>query len=309
MAVVWIRERYGNSARRDATTGSYRRLFWLRVADPTNDREHAIINDPLVMPYLSGNWSAGTDFDPTVRVDFFQLDQIPDHPEIYSLEIEYVSVSVIEEDPTAIFPPPDWDYSWVSARKPIWAVWNDAEHYQGPSDQPEEIRKVLRVIGVTNSAKQPFEQQPEYDDHRLILTITRSQLTFSPSLALLYAGSVNVDFFMGAAPGQCLMLPWKAKPSFAGGLAYWRVTYEIHHSLLGWWEQVLDEGGFYYPGGYNIATVPQVKRDADGTPITLLLDGTGDKLEVGETEQFLYFHPHHRTLFNLLALPPPPNIV
>lgn len=311
MAVTWISERYGNEADRDEETGSYTRLFWIYVDDPQNDREVTIINDPKVMNYLSGPFQAGSDTDNTVRVAGFRLTQQPEHKHLYEFELRYRSLTA--EDDTGGGPgtdpfsePPEIEYTWAGAKRAVQAVFEDA--LTDNSDLTPEQQHAIRVIGAINSAKEPFDPQPEIDDDRMVLTITLNQPNFNVLAALLYANSVNKFDFAGARAGQILMKPWRARAHQRAvnnvNVFYWRVTYEMHFRIEGWAIKLLDHGSYYYDGGYTNPAAPKKKfLDEDGHPTTGLLDGNGDKLPAGAQEKFVIGHPYHKTNFAAIGLP------
>lgn len=320
MAVLWCRERFGNSADWRAEANSYRRNFLIRISDPDNDREATIIASPEVEPLLDGYWQVGSDIDLTAKVASFTLRSHEDHPEFYDLEIQYDGLTGPNDDP--LQDPPEFEYAPWSRRIGLYMAWNATPFSNNPEWTPEQ-RGERRTVGVLNSAKAVLQDQPEIDEDRMVLTISLNRETFNPALHANVTNTVNADAVLGGVPpGVCLMKAPRARFIYRKSQGYWRITYEIHHNPAGWSMRFVDQGGYYYRGGYLNESQPKVKfTDEEGYPTLGLLVGDadlfprtdslrpGDKLPAGETENYVIVqNPYALAYWAELNLPTPPQL-
>lgn len=312
MSVVWCRERFTNEAEFSLENGvTYKREWLAKIDDPANDREQTILNDPIVRSnvQLLRIWEAGQDQDPTSFTTTVRVRQMPEEKLLYVIEAEYGKPKLDDDggggnnDPNQnpLDEDPHFEYTWASYKQAVTKVFNKT---LGSPNNPNAPR--IRAIGLLNSAKEPFDPQPEFDDDRLVLRFTRNEPNFDVRMAIRYANSINGGPLSGADPFQLLMKPWQAKINFKNGIWYWRVTYEIHFRDEKWFEDFLDHGTYYWEGGIDAANpVKKLFKDEDGHPSTGLLAENGDKLAANANPRYLTHCPYIVRDFDALQLPLP----
>lgn len=175
-----------------------------------------------------------------------------------------------------------------------------------------------------NSAGQPFDPRIENDDDRMVLRITQYRQG-NPQVEG-YKGAINSDavtiskpylnFTRTYPPLTLKMANIAIHSELHNGLAYWRVTWELHVNLDTWDLQVADMGfpkivagqpngrggtwsqtdaqtppGIYHPiVNGNVVTVP------------LPLDGQGNLLALDQPTNYLRFRRKNFQPFSSLAL-------
>lgn len=325
MAVVWCREKYGNEATFDshADGSTYRKTFLIKVEDAQADRELTIINDPKVTAKvkLLHPWEAGADFDQTSFALKQQLRQDEDHPELYEMDVEFGPPTIQDEgggggqNQNPLADPPEVEWGFTTSKQGLWILYRyEPEHASRHPTEWEQAESEVR-IGALNSAKEPFDPQPDYDDHILTLTVTRNEPTYNPVRAIAYAGAKNSDTFLGVPPGMCLMLPWRATRHFKNGVFYNKVRYEIHFSERGWDLRLVDHGSYYWDasalgGGAPGEVLPDYRtgakkihfRDEFQVLTTGLLNGRGGKLAAGADPVILTLKRNKKAPFSPLGL-------
>lgn len=99
-----------------------------------------------------------------------------------------------------------------------------------------------RKVPVVNSAGQPFDPIPEYEDGYPILEISRIEASFDPLKARDYRYAVNDEPFLFAPPEHAQTLPIEAEQVWIGGFPYWQVGYRIRFNDESWQTEILDAG-------------------------------------------------------------------
>lgn len=257
----------------------------------TNDKADGpqIVRTASGVPNFGASYVDGNDADTSCVVTSKTAETLGDDPFIWNVSVNYTI--------------PDGD----STTHPLLRAADISfgfEHFQTICERDNQGN------GVTNSAGQYFDPPIEKDDSRPVLTVTRNQASFSGAIAIQYQDAVNIDFFSGAAPGQCKMFnissvktiePFGDPPV---DVTYWRTTYEIHFNRDGWIKRILDQGRYERDGDKLV----QIK-DKDDKHVTdpVLLDGNGKELpvETGQNVQavFLPYRVYRELPFGPLGLP------
>lgn len=152
---------------------------------------------------------------------------------------------------------------------------------------------------VNSTGLERFDPPIEVDDSRLVLSVTRNEAAFLPSLAYLYKDAVNADFFYGVAPGKAKIRGLGSTRTTESGMSFQVTEYEVEFSEDGFQPNPLDQGYHELDGGKLHKIL-----DKDGTPVSapVLLNGTGAKLAVGGTPVFLSFKAFRSLPFSALDL-------
>lgn len=193
-----------------------------------------------------------------------------------------------ESDPFVRLPEINW--SKQKREKVCWKAWRRQD------DGTWEIEPVV------NSAGGLFAQPYMRDASRSVLHYARAEHVFPQGWVLLYQEAMNSTPFLGwpAYHVVCESIQGSYKAEKVGNawVKYWWVAYEFIFDPEGWFDDLLDAGGFFLteesvgnPGDPNYAVVEkkELPRDKNGVPFggVVLLDGHGrqlsdDKAKAGE---------------------------
>lgn len=137
-----------------------------------------------------------------------------------------------------------------------------------------------------------------------VLTIQRTELTFSGQRILDYVNHVNSAEFWGAAAGQALMSGIDASQTTIQGVKAWEVSYTIKFKMdtHGWDLRLLDQGTYYWSGAvYASERVPF--GDDAFQQVLGNLDGSGGRNDTS-TPAFVTYKRYDEIDFNDLDLGP-----
>lgn len=177
-------------------------------------------------------------------------------------------------------------------------------------------------LGITNSALDPFQPQPEKDVPYLTCTITRNieSSRWNPKEAARSVGSINIDPLTIDGEKfnakEVMVLDRGAGIRYAGKQSYReeriQLLFKSTHDLI-----IQDRGFQGYetgdkfggrilpPGapGANVDPKKVFKVDGQDAPIEQLMDGKGNRLEAGQNTVYLYFEYAPDYNFNQIGLP------
>jgi hypothetical protein len=207
----------------------------------------------------------------------------------------------------------------------------DADKPDAAGDDPTTIRQTHRwswaesqeavdcdVNGnpITNSLGRSFDTPVHWTVLDPVLTITRARGDSSTRRIITYSGSLNVDSFYGASPGQAKMDGIEVEDAWAGTVHYVMETYTIRFRqglpvtkgkygetyggpLKAWYLRILNTGFDAWSGDtlhQSAAQRGQAKHtyrilDKDGNPVSdpVPLDGKGFILGRGEPAHWMEF--------------------
>jgi hypothetical protein len=137
-----------------------------------------------------------------------------------------------------------------------------------------------------------------------VLTITRWQTSFSPTVILNYVNRTNSDEFWGAAVGQALLAGVSDREDVVDGRRLRLVTYTIKFRMdqYGWKARLLDHSTWYWDNTLNRY---QRFTDDAGNPITGNLNGSKDGFGLrSDTAVFLEYSRFAEATFGDLNLGP-----
>jgi hypothetical protein len=219
---------------------SYTRTFQV-ITDSALDGPLYVRQAPGI-PVRGSIYATDTEIDPGARVKSITPSQ-SDNPKVWEVRVEYSSTTEDEqENPLERAP----EISW-SAAPYTRVAWKDNNGK-----------------AIVNSAGQYFDPPLEVDDSRPVLTITRNEASFNPSLAIDYQDAVNSDAFLGFSPGQAKVAMIQASSATENDVFFWRVTYEFAFRREGWALSVLDQGRYEKVSG---KPVPIKEYDTAGNAI------------------------------------------
>jgi len=165
---------------------------------------------------------------------------------------------------------------------------------------------------IRNSAGDLFPEGLETQRFIPVLTITRTEPTFSPLKAFQYMGSINVGIFYGAAKGTVRCTDFSGSLGYnQDGTTFYTVTYSFEFGFFphgqGWDSIVLDEGYYYLDNTLkaNDETVEVKRRILIATTNAndpQKLNGQGQVLSEGGVGYFLKFRIHPYANFTSLGL-------
>lgn len=146
------------------------------------------------------------------------------------------------------------------------------------------------VVAICNSALDLFDPPIERDEAQLVLRLNRALGSYDGVAYHRYANVLNSDTWYGFPPKSLLMKPIKAVAVFDKGLAYWRVSVEIHVRFDLHFKDVWDSGVREFLTKQDIENNPKDHKgkdpgynhikNKDGTFVAenVLLDGKGHAL-------------------------------
>lgn len=201
-----------------------------------------------------------------------------------------------QEDPEIIeLEPPDVEFGFETFRVPVTGKAKLSSDSEGQENE---------FGGVTTSAGELYDPPAEMDESRPVLTITRNELVFFPSLAIEFQDAVNSDVFLGAQPRQAKIQGIGAKRTYKKNIRYWRVTYTIVFKRETWDLQLLDIGTFHFENGDDGEKLIKhfVTEDDPPQPKQGLLNGFGFPLDEGDEPKFRRFAVYQEKAFANLRL-------
>ena len=186
--------------------------------------------------------------------------------------------------------------------------WNLAPEWSWSCEQQEEpllFDAVDQDKSIVNSAGEPL---PPISRQIAIpvLTIKRSESSFSGSTILDYVNHVNSSTFWGAPAHTALMADISASQATHEGVKYWEVTYQIKFNLLvtaGWRARLLDHGTYYWSGGSKGVGAKTPFGDDAFQQVLGNLNGSGGQ-NVSATPAFVTYNRYETANFGSLSLGP-----
>jgi hypothetical protein len=180
---------------------------------------------------------------------------------------------------------------WLASIRYSTITPDEQKANENPTLRPADVRwnvkrfnKPMTIdyngLTIVNSADDAFDPPLEVEVVRQVLTISRNEGSFNPSLSQEYANSINSDVWYGAEPGTVLCHPFEAERQYEQNMYFWRVTYQFEFDRDGFYAIVLDQGFNYYAVG-TVAKELKPIRDTQGSipSNAQMLNGNGGKLK------------------------------
>lgn len=252
----------------------FKREYTVKYLVRTDDRSDgpATVRTAFGIPNVGDLYTPGNDFDPQAIVTNKRVSQ-GGSPWEWEVDVTY-STDVKEEPEKPASPldePPR--VSWGFQERRILVPGR----YQNP-DSPSQTQDFQ--LGVTNSAGELYDPQPEMDISEPILTISKNVATISPSQFFSIANCVNSDTFYGSNPRQLRLRAPTAESAYDKTIGtYWQVTYGFAYKWDTWDIQVLNQGTFYKLAGWKFPC-----KDKEGHRFVGLLTSTGGILNSASDE-------------------------
>jgi len=173
-----------------------------------------------------------------------------------------------EEEKNPLLQPPDIQYSISAQHEKI-------------------IDKDQQGQPVVNSAGDPFDDPTTIDESRLTLSVSQNNATFPAAMALAYVGAVNSDSWNSGSPRQwkCVSISGRKMYDAEYGV-YYAVSTAAQFKPDKWDIEILDQG---------TRNIDKEKFNVDGK--AELLDGQGEKLAQGASEEWLPFRIYNELPF------------
>lgn len=171
-----------------------------------------------------GPYVTPTSYDFGAWVRRYRSKQVPDHPMLWEVTVEYSSSEVTTNAYAKSGGDPQQDPNVQPnplLRPPI-IHWSGAGY-----EMPMEIDANGRPL--TNTAGFPYARRPNIHAKESVCTVTRNEASWYPDVMDGFRGTVNLNQFWHAAPGNAKMHDITAQSRFEGEVfAFWEITYEIH---------------------------------------------------------------------------------
>ncbi len=298
MAVIGTaHERIDGRSKRDAAEGvrEYTRRFWVQTEYVTDDPALALNAIGIPTIYQTYNTESHTDLF-AVCSERTATPQ-SDNPKIWEIECRYTTIEInidLTGQADALFDPPDIEFGFESKSRAIYGYPDPQQAYIGGG-------RPTAASGIVNSAGEPFDPPVEVEVSYPVLTITRNEPIFLPSLAVRFQDAVNADFFWGVNPRCAKIKGISATKQYQNNLYYWKVTYKIVFNRETWDLQILDIGTYYIDAS-DSNKKKDFLTDPGKTPRIGNLTAVGD--DGGDTIHFIYFDEVWRQeQFAVLNLP------
>lgn len=295
------------AAARERTSTSdeitYRRVF---VVETTDKRigPQAVAFCPGI-PLMNYPYVTDSEIDLLARVVERTARPVDRSRTVWEVEVRYSSK---HEDPEQQdqeqqdieSEPPEVTYDFAVRQIAVYGKVDLVDPYTG---EPKEVNQ---FGGLTNSAGEPYNPQPEREKHYPVLTVTRNEINFNAPQAREYIDAVNQDTFLGGPPRTVKCAGISARKQYKKNVRYWRVTYTLEFDPDTWDLQLLDIGSYYVTvggneDGSNKRTYFKT-NDQPPQPYLGLLDGEGFKLEEGQEPKFRRFRLRKEKPFAALNL-------
>ena len=152
---------------------------------------------------------------------------------------------------------------------------------------------------IMNSAGEPFPNPYMRKQAGQVITITRNELRLNLLQMRDYQDVLN-DAPFATYPIRSLKLSiTQADEQISRGVRFWRKTYELEYDPIGFTLEIRDEGTYKKIG----AVITKFDDGVGNTPVTKLLNGSGDELAFDADPVFLYFVFYPDASFSGLNLP------
>lgn len=256
----------------------YKRTYLVEVDDHKDDAN--VVETAFGLPKYGQNYITEKMIDVSVHVYSMNAKQI--NHRLWSVDIEYTnSSSKFNEPKDPTLYRPQWSWGGFQERKTVegQSKWEEEYESQDPSDEGVLL---WDSTGILNSAKEPFVPPAEIDNFIPTLTFKRNEPIFNHNYMLLYVNSVNKRRWYKWHPRtvKCASISgvYKEKQIRKKIYSYWEVTYVFHFKKETWDLFLLDQGTYYFDGGFStVAYARKVPFGAKGTPALGLLTSDGDK--------------------------------
>lgn len=252
----------------------FKREYTVKYLVRTDDRKDgpSVVRTAFGIPNVGDIYTPGNDFDPQAIVTNKRVSQAGS-PWEWEVDVTY-STDVKEEPEQPESPldePPRISWGFQDRRILVPGYYSEA---QAP-DLTQNYQ-----LGVTNSAGELFDPQPEMDISEPVLTISKNVATIDQAQFFSLANCVNSDNFYGAEPRQLRLKPPSAESAYDKTIGvYWQVTYGFVFKWDTWDIQVLNQGTYYVNGGWKYDF-----KTRTGAGFVGLLTSTGGALNHNDDE-------------------------
>lgn len=275
----------------------YTRRFWVQTDAYTNDPTLAL--NAVGVPTRLQTYNTESHTDLWAWCDSRTATPNSDNPKVWEVECHYSTVEInIDLSGSADNPlleKPEIEFGFESKSKALYGYPDPQQAYVGGGRAPN-------ASGIVNSAGEPFDPPVEIEVSYPVLTITRNEPLFFPSLAVQFQDAVNSDLFWGVNPHCARVKGIRGSKQYSGNTHYWKVTYTIAFNRESWDLQVLDIGTYYIDASDANKLKKFYTDTPDKTPKVGNLTAAGD--DGGSTIRFKTFSNIYREeVFALLNLP------
>lgn len=287
MGVVSVVERFDtNGEFADTGFSKYVRRFTVLTDNP-NDRQATVLT-AIGIPRTRDIYASGNEIDLAATCRSITATADSNSRTAWTVEAQYSSE--VEDDNAQNEPNP--------LLRPSVVEWDFLQ-------TTKIVDRDINNAAIDTAADEPFDDPPpEIDDARLVLRITRNQITYDVQQAYDYINAVNSDVFFGGAAKtwKCAVIRATSQTEIVNQvqITYWPTTYEFHYRAETWQLKLLHKGKWQKVAGERVKIT-----DAIGQPVqsAVPLDAAGAKLAVGGAVTFLTFDVYNAKPFGILNLP------
>lgn len=150
-----------------------------------------------------------------------------------------------------------------------------------------------RITPVVTSAFQAFDPKPEKIHSTLVMQVLKNlPVPLNVDTMVNYINTVNSDTFMNSAPYTWWIANISSEDRTENGYYYWETTYELHFSIEGWQQPLMDQGTqkvTFWDTSTNPASwhTEKIQDDSGDVRRDVLLDGKGGVLPKVDTQHSL----------------------
>lgn len=248
MAVTSVTLKYASLTGRDDATGlrTYEAVFVVETDSPY-DGPVTVKNAPGVSKY-GDYWRTDTENDPYAFLIDKNAEADPENTLVWYVRCSFSTATNLQQSPGGglevkeidLAPVLEWDFDTRSVA--AYYAYEAILYQGGQVLQRRGSQQNNVTIPIVNSSLDFFDPPIERDESRLVLRIEQAVGDYDPLLALQYANVLNSDTYLGCPPKTILLKPVKAKAVFDKGIAYFRISAELHFRLDLWFHDIWDAG-------------------------------------------------------------------
>jgi len=274
MSIESAKRKYAsaNGSRNQTGERKYREIWIVRTSSRANAET---VRDSALLPAMGASYESGDD------AILIEKDAEEIEANVWEVECRYSS----RHGPDAKDDPTD--------EQPRIAC--SSAKYQKAAVKDLEGKAFL------NSAGDPFDPPPMFEETHFVLTHVRNEVSYSAVQAFAYINSINNAAWLGAGKGEVKMERYAGVKKYANDDIYWEVTREFHWNPEGWDPLLVLDAG---PRFINVDGDLVWAEDDYGVQSTALirLNGGGGKLDKDDESQWMEFKMYKEMDFSVFNI-------
>lgn len=231
--------------------------------------------------------------DSTMRVGSVRAAPLSGTQYVWEVTVHYSTLVPTARDPSPLLMTPIVSYDSITVPLARTFAYNTAGS----------------VVGLYNSANDPFDPPLTIDSIIAVVRIVRNEGSFNGQRVLTYTGALNRGVYFGFPTGYVRCARMNAEYVESTNRTYYRVTYEFHVNTHGWQFDILDLGSREYVTSNNVTRKQIIYDKGTLNPSGVVpLDGAGHRLPDSGIPMYIPGGPFFDTPpvdFTPLSLDPP----